>query len=457
LGPSVELVHGLPPDRLAPDPKHNFNDTHAQIYDAPWPAGGTANMRGFARNYCDKQLNDPKLSLSERRALLQHFTTIYAEDRLPVLHTLAKQYAVCTHWYSSLPSLTSPNRAFAHAGTTRGEIEQATSRWLKLIGDITVFDLLPRSANAWRVYHDGPPHLWIMGDEWLLDKKDNFRAFHRFRDDVEAGSLPSYTFIEPRHFGLFEHGNSQHPPQRVSAGERLIASVYDTLLSNFELFQQTLLLIVYDEHGGFFDHVVPPGHPGWDAGPHTPHEVVPPGNEVAHNGFRFDQLGVRVPAVLISPWLDAGTTAGWQAADPALRRTFDHTTIVATVDHLEPHAHVLRHSQRAQMASALNLPARATARSRAECPGPLLPSFSEAHYRARPAPLLRGALAPAHAALEDGLVAPSVVEQAELDSGPERELLDLWENRSGNRDWRQLEAHVETLMAGDAAAPVEAE
>lgn len=448
LGPSVNVRHGVPPDRIAPDPKHNFSDTHAQIYDADWPSQSSANMRGFARNYWRTRLADPSLSPAQRRAHLQNYLTVYAEGGLPVLHTLAKSYGVCTHWFSSVPSLTSPNRAFLHAGTTRGEIEQATAKWLGLVGDITVFDMLPRSASAWRVYHSGPPHLWTMGDEWILDKRDNFRDFSRFRRDVERGSLPSYSFIEPRHFALHEsERTSQHPPQPVSAGERLIASVYDALLSNFELFSQTLLLILYDEHGGFVDHVIPPGHPGWDAGTrHIAHGVVPPGDERAHNGFRFDRLGVRVPAVLVSPWLDAGTTVGWEALDPALRRTFDHTSVLATVDQLQPQAHVLRHSRRAWAASALNLPTRATPRSRAECPGPLLPGFSLAHYTGASGV---GLAADARGALPGELA--NMVQRAELESGPESELLDVWQQRTGNRDWKRLEAHFDSLVASPPA------
>jgi len=434
LGPTVAISHGLPPDRMGPDPKHGLLDVRRQIYGA-LPAEPKADMLGFARNYYERQLNRSEFH-GDRAACMRDFMTIYAEDRLPVLHTLAKQYAVCTHWFSSLPSLTSPNRAFAHAGTSRGEFEQSTFEWFGLLRDITVFDLLPCNPGAWRVYHSGPPHLWLMGDEWLRDKKDNFRPFERFARDVRAGSLPTYTFIEPRHFDLLGSGTSQHPPHSVSAGERLIASVYDALLSNFALFEKTLFLIVYDEHGGFFDHVIPPGHLGWDDGLHAPHVVVPP-DEKRAPGFGFDQLGVRVPAVLVTPWLDAGTTVGWAAAERALRQTFDHTSILATVDQLAPSAHVLRHSRRAQAATALNLPARPRVRRPEECPGPLLRGVA-----------LHDASGVALRMLEPVPLGTAVAHaETTPDSGPEKELLDAWEQRSGNRSWAELETHTDTLLA----------
>jgi phospholipase C len=123
----------------------------------------------------------------------------------------------------------------------------------------------------------------------------------------------------------------------VRHGEKLIAAVYNALVSNPCVFERSLLLIVYDEHGGFYDHVIPPGHAGWtDKYPGIVHEVVPPDDAVGdadghERGYDFTTLGPRVPAVVVSPWIERGSVFGWKASDPARRATFDHTSILATV------------------------------------------------------------------------------------------------------------------------------
>jgi phospholipase C len=120
----------------------------------------------------------------------------------------------------------------------------------------------------------------------------------------------------------------------VSHGEELIARVYNELIANPRVFEKTLLLIVYDEHGGFYDHVIPPGHVGWNAGLQgIEHEVIAPSGP-SKDGYAFDTLGPRVPAVVVSPWIERGSVFGWNAADPAARVTFDHTSILATVERM---------------------------------------------------------------------------------------------------------------------------
>jgi hypothetical protein len=105
-------------------------------------------------------------------------------------------------------------------------------------------------------------------------------------------------------------GGDQHPDHNVLAGENFIASVYMSILNNEEPWKKTLLLLVYDEHGGVYDHVEPPAC--------TPGEF-----QEAATGFEFHRLGVRVPAIAISPWIPEGTIVN--------RRAFDHAPILAAV------------------------------------------------------------------------------------------------------------------------------
>jgi len=192
-----------------------------------------------------------------------------------------------------------------------------------------IFDALGDDRSLWRVYYHDVPHLWLTGDVWVKQFAGQQTRIGRFARDVQNDALPVYTFIEPRH--VLPPWNSQHPFMGVSHGEELIARVYNALVSNPRVFEKTLLLVVYDEHGGFFDHVVPPGHRGWNAAlPRITHEVIAPSGP-SKEGYAFDTLGPRVPAVVVSPWIERGSVFGWNAPDPDDRHTFDHTSILATV------------------------------------------------------------------------------------------------------------------------------
>jgi phospholipase C len=297
---AVPLRYGAPRDSFYPDPPHRFSKVAKQI---------TGNMGGFAQVFVDEHPVAPPLAAS-----VEEYATHYADGQLPILQTLAREYGVCTHWFSSLPGPTTPNRMFAHAGTSGGTIAQGLF-YSRLRGKM-IFDVLGKDPALWRVYYHDIPHLWITGDVWTKAFAGQQRRIGRFARDVASDELPVYTFIEPRH--VLPPWNSQHPFMGVSHGEELIARVYNDLVSNPRVFEKTLFLVVYDEHGGFYDHVVPPS------------DAVAP-SAPSPEGFEFKRLGVRVPAVVVSPWIERGSVFGWNAADPSDRHTFDHTSILATV------------------------------------------------------------------------------------------------------------------------------
>jgi phospholipase C len=144
-------------------------------------------------------------------------------------------------------------------------------------------------------------------NQW--DKLDHYRKYDQWAADVQAGDLPPYVFIEPYYFGTGE--NDQHPPQDIMRGDAMVAEVFNALHANQKLFEETLLIVLYDEHGGFYDHVSPPS------------TVAPDGHT---DRFAFDRLGVRVPAILVSPWLDRGF----------ISKEFDHTSILKMACELWP-------------------------------------------------------------------------------------------------------------------------
>jgi phospholipase C len=322
---SVAIEYGAPPDCFFPDPGHGFRSVEAQIRgrgpDEP------PDMGGFARRFL---VDHPSVD----RSTMKQYATLYGDGRLPVLQTLAKEYGVCTHWFASLPSSTTPNRMFTPAGTSGGAT-RAGAYYSRIRGR-QIFDKLGTAdPSAWRIYFHDMPHLWLAGDTWTKTFGGHFHFMGAFRHDVASDRLATYTFIEPQH--IIPPWSSQHPSAGVSYGEKLIADVYNTLVSNPTVFAKSLLLVVYDEHGGFYDHVIPPGHPGWrEQCPGVEYEVVRPddalgGGEGSERGYAFDTLGPRVPAVVISPWIDRGSVFGWRAREPGLRTTFDHTSILATV------------------------------------------------------------------------------------------------------------------------------
>ena len=151
---------------------------------------------------------------------------------------------------------------------------------------------------------------------------DKIKPFGNFGLDVLGADddFPSYTFIEPNYgffWSDFTHGSSQHPLDSVVGGEELIKQVYE-LLRNSPIWDRSALIITYDEHGGFYDHEVPPA-------------AVPPGDRQDYEDwnesqlardFRFDRLGVRVPAVIVSPLIERGTVD---------HTVYDHASVIATV------------------------------------------------------------------------------------------------------------------------------
>jgi phospholipase C len=273
---------------------------------------------------------------------------------VPVLSTLALQFGVCTRWFCPVPGETWPNRNFLHAATSDGE----TNIDPRFYDNPTIFELLEKASKTWHIYYDDTPQVWAFHELWEDDARQaNWFEFPNFAKHVADDQLPHYSFIEPNHRpavhpldldqtfsgGSSGKGNSQHPgnnlvtdaqydtfvptgPTDFKQAEQLIANIYETLRANPAVFEKTVLLITYDEHGGFYDHVPPPT----DAKPVG--EKQNPATDLMHllyrrksSKFGFTMLGPRVPAVVVSPYINAGTV------DTVVR---DHSAVPATVRQL---------------------------------------------------------------------------------------------------------------------------
>ena len=307
-----------------PDPGELFEDVTMQIFNGR----PTESMSGFAQNYqvqCEQALYDPK-------NVMHH----YQDHQVPVIRSLARHFAVCDRWHASAPCQTWPNRFFAHTGTAGGYVNNMPTHFPYRMP--TVFGRLRDAGKSSRIYfHDFPQALTL---EELWWRPFHFRHFNDFRKHARKGTLPAYSFIEPRYFTLFSRlPNDQHPPHNVTLGEQLIAEVYNAVRHG-KHWDKTLLIITYDEHGGLYDHEPPP--------PATPPSKAPAGQ------FAFDRYGVRVPAVLVSPYIEPGTILR-----PPGDRPFDHTSIIATLrERFFPNAKPLtaRDGSAPHLGSVLKLP-----------------------------------------------------------------------------------------------------
>jgi len=209
---------------------------------------------------------------------------------------------------------TIPNRLFVHGASSVGSLTQDVAIAPAKLK--TIFEVMddPANPDTYRIYTDGASVL--LANLYLAHHQGGFHPYSDFRTDCANGDLPAYTFIEPSYDDDAANGKyarSQHPDFPVDEGEGLILEVY-TAIRNSAMWNDTLLLITYDEHGGLYDHVPPPSL--------TADPAYPPVPAAKEPAFAFDRLGVRVPAVIVSPYIPRGTVVH--------DAIFDHASIPAT-------------------------------------------------------------------------------------------------------------------------------
>jgi len=334
-GAAVPVAKGNVLTDPNPDPGEPYEDVYCQIYGQqsapapiPSPPALSCNMQGFVYNYAaQKEVVEQKI---DPAIIMNCFTPA----SLPVLSSLAYYYGVCDHWFSSIPSQTVCNRSFAHAGTSSGYVNNDGSNGVLFVNDTpTIFDLLEAAKRSWKIYSDS----WMITSLALLtqepvwryyvsDPHDHFGHLDSFITAArQPGGLPSYSFIEPIYIDSLLWGaeNDMHPEanwykpdgaSNVEAGERLLFKIYNAVRSSPD-WSSTLLIILFDEHGGCYDHVCPPATVSPDG------KVIPPG-QPGGTGFTFDRLGVRVPAVIVSPFTPPQTI---------VNDCFDHTSVLTTL------------------------------------------------------------------------------------------------------------------------------
>jgi phospholipase C len=318
-----------------PNPGEPFEDVYSQIYDVPKvdlqdvPSipPHPPNMQGFIRNYAvqkDKPADPAKIMAS------------LTPKTLPVLSSLAHHYALCDRWFASIPTQTFCNRSFVHAGTSSGYVNNGGGGLCFVNDSPTIFDLLEGAGKTWTIFCGG----WLLQSFTLLTQRPLWKYartkhFAHFEDFTaaagEKGGLPSYSFIEPIYFDSIVWGpeNDMHPEcnpyqffgaSNLDRGEALIAKIYDAIRNSPD-WESTLLIILFDEHGGCYDHVPPPSAAECDVAI-VPDGKIIPANQPGGAGFKFDRLGPRVPAIIVSAYTPPQTR---------LHQVFEHTSILSTV------------------------------------------------------------------------------------------------------------------------------
>jgi phospholipase C len=306
-------IHPLGADvQTIDDPPHEQRTIALQI-DTPPAADAAGRMGGFVESYMTR--SPPP---DDRSRVMGYYT----EAGVPIFDFFARNFAVCDHWFSALPTGTQANRLMAMSGES-GIVDNAP---VYLPAQDLVYDWLTAHGVPWCAYQSGDffPFFSLMPD-WLpeittsltlsdLGGRGRFRRYSRFHEHWGADDpMPSVIFIEPEYTdGPHGDPNDDHPPTGVAKGQAFLADIYRTLTGNLERWRNAMMIVTYDEHGGFFDHVPP----------------LPIATSVA--GFQFTSTGVRVPALVISPHVPPGSV---------FSGNLDHTSVLQMLaDRFHPNA-----------------------------------------------------------------------------------------------------------------------
>lgn len=352
---SGEIVYSCPPIKGIPsanstpfvnspkfDPNEPFPHVQMQIFGDMESTQPT--MLGFLQDYATLwNENEWEEQKNDICAVMETYT----DKELTVFNNLARHYAISDYWFSSVPTQTNPNRAFAFCGTSEGEIVNGPLGKNIFFSD-TIWNRLDEHSpdTTWTIFwqsgllpgiyetpYSGPMQFTRLAD--IRNHVDHFQKLDKFHELAAAGQLPDISFIEPQwtlsmNLSLTDkkkmgssfrgdelilglQGNDYHPPGDLRTGENFLANVYTSLIANPQAWANTLLIVTFDEHGGLFDHIPPPA-------------AISP-DDFCQHGFHFDRYGVRVPTILISPKINKGVVFRSEHNNIP----FDHTSLIATL------------------------------------------------------------------------------------------------------------------------------
>ena len=295
--------HAARKDRwLRSDIPHEHNEVAKQM--ATSPITGDFTMSGFVEAYVDyvrAKSGDAAFDPGLQPDPMMYFTPRY----VPITSFLAQQFCVCDGWFCPIPTSTTPNKTVAISGGT--PIHDTKTRLIRNVENM-IFDWLKANGIRWRVYHDGLSFFALYPAAWDDVLGPNFRDFeflsHDFLLEPKA-EFPSVVFVEPSYESVPhvspDQPNDNHAPLPVGFGEEFLRRTYAAVRINPERWARTVLVITYDEHGGFWDHVAPPRIPLTTTGPDV---------------FHFESLGPRVPGIVVSPLVERGSVCSKPSTTP---------------------------------------------------------------------------------------------------------------------------------------------
>ena len=290
------------------NPPHSFIDTMKQLYGEEYYTGQKPTGAGMLSSVFPQSNKEKEIE----------FLRFFSPDQIPAITTLAQNFVCCDRWFSSVPGPTGVNRLFTHTATSGG---YTGSLWLAEDGlnppeeMKTIFESLHSKNLSWKIY--SPDNLITAAClPYVARHSANISDLDQFFEDAKDGQLADYTFVNP---DLWK--NSQHPGEvpNLVPGDHLIADVYEAIRQNDELWENTLLIITYDEAGGYYDSVV-----STDEMPSLTKFNPAGGWNEPSAEFDFKYLGVRVPALLISAYLD-------HVVD---HTSYEHASILASLKEL---------------------------------------------------------------------------------------------------------------------------
>ncbi|KAG8371493.1 hypothetical protein BUALT_Bualt13G0093400 [Buddleja alternifolia] len=297
------------------DPGHSIQAIREQIFGCDDTSANPAPMNGFAQQAESMGVEGMSKTVMSG----------FKPDLLPVYTELGNEFGVMDRWFASVPASTQPNRFYVHSATSHGASSNVRKDLIHGFPQKTIFDSLDENGLSFGIYYQNIPATLFFKS---LRKLKHIVKFHnynlKFNLHAKMGKLPNYVVIEQRYFDveLFP-ANDDHPSHDVALGQRFVKEVYETLRASPQ-WNELALLITYDEHGGFYDHVPTPV-----SGVPNPDGIIGPDPYY----FKFDRLGVRVPTLLISPWIDRGTVIH-EPSGPTPSSQYEHSSIPATVKKL---------------------------------------------------------------------------------------------------------------------------
>ena len=303
-------VHHLDSTAIADDPDHSGDAVELQI--------GGGEMGGFVESFA-KTLADRGVQDADPGRVMGY----YNAGDVPVYDHLAREFAICDRWFSSVPGATWPNRLYAICGRAAGSRDDLPLNLPPIYDEPSFVRHLDAHDISWRWYSFESGTLRFADAHYVLGHHDRFAFFSHtnlnwkerleridaeapsFLEDAANGELPSVAWIDPNFSNFNPIGfqpNDDHAPADIKDGQELVLAVYHALATGPQ-WEKTMLIVFYDEHGGFFDHVAPPAAPDDDP-------------------TMFGRYGVRIPALIVSPWIEPLTVS---------HTLFDHTSIIKTI------------------------------------------------------------------------------------------------------------------------------